>query len=146
MLTLKSKFETLEEDKILSRAASVWTFFWGQVLPVSRHSKSRIAAADQIVPRGCLPTFQSGPRSPIDIPCIRIESQLVIVAYSCPPCPLIRLFTPYPATPLTSTHTPLVESHGRDLSSTYHHRPTAYTSDEPRALDSSSILILSTRT
>lgn len=35
MLTLKSKFETLEEDKILSRAASVWTFFWGQVLPVS---------------------------------------------------------------------------------------------------------------
>jgi hypothetical protein len=35
MLTLKAKFETLEEGKIVSRAAEVWSFFWAQVLPVS---------------------------------------------------------------------------------------------------------------
>jgi hypothetical protein len=35
MLTLKAKFETLEETKIVNRAAEVWSFFWAQVLPVS---------------------------------------------------------------------------------------------------------------
>jgi hypothetical protein len=35
MLTLKAKFDTLEENKIVSRAAEVWSFFWGQILPVS---------------------------------------------------------------------------------------------------------------
>ena len=35
MLTLKAKFETLEETKVISRAAEVWSFFWSQVLPVS---------------------------------------------------------------------------------------------------------------
>ena len=34
MLTLKAKFETLEETKVISRAAEVWSFFWSQVLPV----------------------------------------------------------------------------------------------------------------
>ncbi|ORX38306.1 HbrB-like-domain-containing protein [Kockovaella imperatae] len=33
MLTLKAKFETLEEAKIIPRAAEVWSFFWSQVLP-----------------------------------------------------------------------------------------------------------------
>ncbi|ORY29683.1 HbrB-like-domain-containing protein [Naematelia encephala] len=33
MLTLKAKFETLEEAKVVSRAAEVWSFFWAQVLP-----------------------------------------------------------------------------------------------------------------
>lgn len=33
MLTLKAKFETLEETKIVPRAAEVWSFFWAQVLP-----------------------------------------------------------------------------------------------------------------
>ncbi|OCF40125.1 hypothetical protein I317_06076 [Kwoniella heveanensis CBS 569] len=33
MLTLKAKFETLEEGKVVSRAAEVWNFFWAQVLP-----------------------------------------------------------------------------------------------------------------
>ncbi|WWC90579.1 uncharacterized protein L201_005515 [Kwoniella dendrophila CBS 6074] len=33
MLTLKAKFETLEEGKVVSRAAEVWIFFWAQVLP-----------------------------------------------------------------------------------------------------------------
>ncbi|WVQ79584.1 hypothetical protein IAT38_001684 [Cryptococcus sp. DSM 104549] len=33
MLTLKAKFETLEEGKVVSRAAEVWSFFWAQVLP-----------------------------------------------------------------------------------------------------------------
>lgn len=36
MLTLKAKFETLDEPKVVSRAAEVWNFFWTQVLPVSR--------------------------------------------------------------------------------------------------------------
>lgn len=36
MLTLKAKFETLEEAKIVARAAEVWSFFWTQVLPVRR--------------------------------------------------------------------------------------------------------------
>lgn len=35
MLTLKAKFDTLEESKVVSRAAEVWSFFWTQVLPVS---------------------------------------------------------------------------------------------------------------
>lgn len=35
MLTLKAKFETLEESKIVARASEVWSFFWAQVLPVS---------------------------------------------------------------------------------------------------------------
>lgn len=34
MLTLKAKFETIEEAKVVSRAAEVWNFFWGQILPV----------------------------------------------------------------------------------------------------------------
>ncbi|KAL1405804.1 hypothetical protein Q8F55_007481 [Vanrija albida] len=33
MLTLKAKFETLEDAKVVSRAAEVWNFFWGQILP-----------------------------------------------------------------------------------------------------------------
>ncbi|ODO11090.1 hypothetical protein I350_01692 [Cryptococcus amylolentus CBS 6273] len=33
MLTLRAKFETLEEGKMVSRAAEVWSFFWTQVLP-----------------------------------------------------------------------------------------------------------------
>ncbi|WWD22581.1 hypothetical protein CI109_107074 [Kwoniella shandongensis] len=33
MLTLKAKFETLEEGKVVSRSAEVWSFFWTQVLP-----------------------------------------------------------------------------------------------------------------
>ncbi|OWZ77192.1 hypothetical protein C366_04738 [Cryptococcus neoformans Tu401-1] len=33
MLTLKAKFDTLEESKVVSRAAEVWSFFWTQVLP-----------------------------------------------------------------------------------------------------------------
>lgn len=33
MLTLNAKFETLEEAKIVARAAEVWNFFWGQILP-----------------------------------------------------------------------------------------------------------------
>ncbi|KAK4684074.1 hypothetical protein P7C73_g6132, partial [Tremellales sp. Uapishka_1] len=33
MLTLKSKFETLEESKVVSRASEVWSFFWAQILP-----------------------------------------------------------------------------------------------------------------
>ncbi|KAK8845627.1 hypothetical protein IAR55_006343 [Kwoniella newhampshirensis] len=33
MLTLKAKFDTLEEGKVVSRAAEVWSFFWTQVLP-----------------------------------------------------------------------------------------------------------------
>ncbi|WVQ95153.1 hypothetical protein IAU59_002247 [Kwoniella sp. CBS 9459] len=33
MLTLKAKFDTLEEGKVVSRAAEVWNFFWAQVLP-----------------------------------------------------------------------------------------------------------------
>lgn len=33
MLTLKAKFETLEEAKVVARAAEVWNFFWGQILP-----------------------------------------------------------------------------------------------------------------
>lgn len=40
MLTLKAKFETLEEAKIVARAAEVWSFFWAQVLPVSQESAS----------------------------------------------------------------------------------------------------------
>ena len=41
MLTLKAKFETLEEAKMINRAAEVWSFFWAQVLPVSPASNSR---------------------------------------------------------------------------------------------------------
>ncbi|WVQ72042.1 hypothetical protein IAR50_001586 [Cryptococcus sp. DSM 104548] len=33
MLTLRAKFETLEESKVVSRAAEVWNFFWTQILP-----------------------------------------------------------------------------------------------------------------
>ncbi|GMK59505.1 hypothetical protein CspeluHIS016_0801110 [Cutaneotrichosporon spelunceum] len=33
MLTLKAKFDTIDEAKIVSRAAEVWSFFWGQILP-----------------------------------------------------------------------------------------------------------------
>ncbi|WVN86182.1 uncharacterized protein L203_101343 [Cryptococcus depauperatus CBS 7841] len=33
MLTLKAKFETLEEEKVVGRAAEVWSFFWTQILP-----------------------------------------------------------------------------------------------------------------
>ena len=36
MLTLKAKLETLDEAKMVSRAAEVWSFFWAQVLPVRR--------------------------------------------------------------------------------------------------------------
>jgi hypothetical protein len=39
MLTLKAKFETLDEPKIVGRAAEVWSFFWTQVLPVSLLSR-----------------------------------------------------------------------------------------------------------
>lgn len=35
MLTLKAKFESVEDGKLVSRAAEVWNFFWGQILPVS---------------------------------------------------------------------------------------------------------------
>jgi hypothetical protein len=35
MSTLKAKFDTVEEAKVVMRAAEVWSFFWGQVLPVS---------------------------------------------------------------------------------------------------------------
>jgi hypothetical protein len=34
MLTLKAKIETVDEGKIIPRAAEVWSFFWAQVLPV----------------------------------------------------------------------------------------------------------------
>jgi hypothetical protein len=33
MLTLKAKFDTIDEGKVVSRAAEVWSFFWGQILP-----------------------------------------------------------------------------------------------------------------
>jgi hypothetical protein len=33
MLTLKAKFEALEDAKVVSRTAEVWNFFWGQILP-----------------------------------------------------------------------------------------------------------------
>ncbi|TXT05389.1 uncharacterized protein COLE_06709 [Cutaneotrichosporon oleaginosum] len=33
MLTLKAKFDTIDEAKVVSRAAEVWSFFWGQILP-----------------------------------------------------------------------------------------------------------------
>ncbi|EIW68425.1 hypothetical protein TREMEDRAFT_19618, partial [Tremella mesenterica DSM 1558] len=32
MRTLQAKFETLEDAKVVSRAAEVWSFFWAQVL------------------------------------------------------------------------------------------------------------------
>lgn len=35
MFTLKAKFDGLEENKLVSRTAEVWNFFWGQILPVS---------------------------------------------------------------------------------------------------------------
>lgn len=38
MLTLKAKFEALEESKVVSRTAEVWNFFWGQILPVSEYT------------------------------------------------------------------------------------------------------------
>ncbi|TXT08858.1 hypothetical protein VHUM_02986 [Vanrija humicola] len=42
MLTLKAKFETLEDAKVVSRAAEVWNFFWGQILPVSRSAAGTV--------------------------------------------------------------------------------------------------------
>ncbi|BEI87489.1 uncharacterized protein CcaverHIS019_0102070 [Cutaneotrichosporon cavernicola] len=33
MLTLKAKFDTIDEAKVVSRAAEVWSFFWSQILP-----------------------------------------------------------------------------------------------------------------
>ena len=38
MLTLKAKLETLEDAKVVTRTAEVWSFFWAQVLPVGHAS------------------------------------------------------------------------------------------------------------
>ena len=41
MLTLRAKFETLEEAKVVGRAAEVWSFFWTQILPVRTERTNR---------------------------------------------------------------------------------------------------------
>lgn len=80
MLTLKAKFDTLEESKVVSRAAEVWSFFWAQVLPVSfkdhlRVSRREIPLMDFSTWKGSsclLPNYEMSPRMPHPAPPQRI--------------------------------------------------------------------------
>ena len=67
MLTLKAKFETLEEAKIISRAAEVWSFFWSQVLPVSWNScAAPVESVTELIATSTLKaSFFLSPRSKI---------------------------------------------------------------------------------
>lgn len=109
MLTLKSKFETLEEGKIIARAAEVWSFFWGQVLPVSvsllKQGRSRLTS----VLGRCIPAFYSDTRSAIDI--IRRVDSRSPSPYTRETHLVVRFPAPYPPTSRPSAHSPcLVES------------------------------------
>lgn len=76
MLTLKAKFDTLEESKVVSRAAEVWSFFWTQVLPVSlRINRREALLMDFSTWKGSsclLPNYEMSPRMPHPAPPQRI--------------------------------------------------------------------------
>lgn len=76
MLTLKAKFDTLEESKVVSRAAEVWNFFWTQVLPVSlRINRRETLLMDFSTWKGSsclLPNYEMSPRMPHPAPPQRI--------------------------------------------------------------------------
>ncbi|EJT50474.1 hypothetical protein A1Q1_00215 [Trichosporon asahii var. asahii CBS 2479] len=55
MFTLKAKFDGLEENKLVSRTAEVWNFFWGQILPIRDVPSSSTARPAAIIQEPPIP-------------------------------------------------------------------------------------------
>ncbi|WVR09411.1 hypothetical protein IAU60_006478 [Kwoniella sp. DSM 27419] len=101
MLTLKAKFETLEEGKVVSRAAEVWSFFWAQVLP---YVEGVFLPFTQLrdVPTASGSSYLSPLSSPIPVRHLLLSGFLLHILL-----PLIPRLIP----PITSTVSPTANSH-----------------------------------
>ncbi|WRT68628.1 uncharacterized protein IL334_005606 [Kwoniella shivajii] len=106
MLTLKAKFETLEEGKVVSRAAEVWIFFWAQVLPYVEGVFLPFTQLRDLPSSNSTSNYLTALSSPIPVRHLLLSGFLIHILLPLLPRLIPQIVNPAASSPLPNSYPP----------------------------------------